>query len=51
MYTIELSHLLKRHGVRIKPFADDTQFYMSFDNVSDTEQVSTSIISDIIVNG
>ena len=42
-----LPYLLKRHGVHFKLFADDTQLYMSFDNISDTEQVITSIMSDI----
>ena len=47
IYTIELSYLIKRHGVNFKLFADDTQLYMSFENVRDTELVITSIMSDI----
>ena len=51
IYTKELSLLLKRHGVCLKLLADDTQLYMSFDNINDTEQVITNIIYDTIVNG
>ena len=47
IYTIELSHLLKRHGVKFKLFADDTQFYLSIANVEDTEEKLDEIIGEI----
>ena len=47
IYTIELSYLLKSHGVRFKLFADDTQFYLSLENVGDTKQKIERIMSDI----
>ena len=45
--TIGLSHILKRHGVFFKLFADDTQFYLTFNNVDDTAQKLRDIMRDI----
>ena len=47
IYTIELSHLLDRHGVGFKLFADDTQFYMMLESVEDTERKLSEIMVDI----
>lgn len=47
IYTIELSHLLRRHGIDFKLFADDTQFYMSLCNVGDTEEKLDEIMRDV----
>ena len=47
IYTIELSHLLERHGVSFKLFADDTQFYMMVENVENAESKLSEIIVDI----
>ena len=47
IYTIELSYILKRHGVFFKLFADDTQFYLSFSNIEDTTDKMKVILKDI----
>ena len=47
IYIIELSYLLKSHGVQLKLSADDTHFYLSFENVSNAEQNIRSIMTDI----
>ena len=47
IYTIELSHLLERHGVCFKLFADDTQFYFSIDNIVDSESKISEIMTDV----
>ena len=36
IYTMELSFILKEHGVKFKLFADDTQFFICIDNIDDT---------------
>ena len=47
IYTIGLSHLLRRHGVEFKLFADDTQFYFSLSGVHDTEEKLFEIMQDV----
>ena len=47
IYTIGLSHLLQRHGIEFKLFADDTQFYLSFSGVQDTEKKLFEIMQDV----
>ncbi len=47
IYTIGLSELLTRHGVKLKLFADDTQFYMTMSNVIDVEDRLETVLSDI----
>ena len=47
IYTIELSYILKRHGVFFKLFADDTQFYLTFSNIEDTTDKMKDIMKDI----
>ena len=47
IYTIELSNLLCEHGVTFNHFADDTQFYLSMNNVVDTEHHLNSVMTVI----
>lgn len=47
IYTIELSHLLEKHGVSFKLFADDTQFYLSLSDIENAEEKISRLISDI----
>ena len=47
IYTIELSYILSRHGVFFKLFADDTQFYLTFNNVEETVGQLRNIIKDV----
>ena len=44
IYTIELSYLLQEHGVAFTLYADDTQFYLSINNILDTESKLTRIV-------
>lgn len=47
LYTADLSTVLERHGVSFKLFADDTQFYLSVNNIQETETQLSAIMSDI----
>ena len=47
IYTIELAHLLREHGISFNLFADDTQLYLCVNNVQDTETHVTRIMADI----
>ena len=47
IYTIELMYLLKSHGLHFQLFADDTQIYMSFGNVEDSERKINDVMIDI----
>ena len=47
IYTIELSLLLREHRVSFRLFADDTQFYLSINNIADAERILSKIMSDI----
>ena len=47
IYTIELAHLLQRHGVVFKLFADDTQFYIMVTDIDEIERRLTAIMDDI----
>ena len=47
IYTIELSHILKKHDVGFKLFADDTQFYMALDNIDNVEGKIMQILDDV----
>lgn len=47
LYTLDLSKLLDKYGVRFKLFADDTQFYMTFTNIEDSEAYLSSTLTDI----
>ena len=47
IYTADLANVLRRHGVTFKLFADDTQFYMSLNNVQSVEAKISEIMSDI----
>ena len=38
IYTIELSWILKKHGVKFKFFADDTRFYFVVDGIHCTKE-------------
>ena len=47
IYTIELSHLLEEHEISFNLFADDTQFYLCFRNIQDTENVLNRVMTDV----
>lgn len=47
MYTADLSNLLEEYGVSHKLFADDTQFYLSVNNIQNTETEVNTIMTDI----
>lgn len=47
IYTADLSDILKKYGVRFKLSADDTQFYMSLNNIQDSETQLSAIMTDI----
>ena len=47
IYTIELMHLLSKHGVHFQLFADDTQFYMSLGNIEDSERKINEIMIEV----
>ena len=47
VYTVELSYLLQEHGVSFNLFADDTQFYLSFNNIANIENSQSTILFDI----
>ena len=47
IYTIELSEILKKHDVKFKLYADDTQFYFPIETVEETKQKIVEIMKDI----
>lgn len=47
IYTADMSDVLEKYGVRFKLFANDTQFYMSLNNIQDTENQLSAIMTDI----
>ena len=47
IYTLELSWILREHNVEFQFYADDTQFYFSMPNISDTQNLINRIMSDI----
>ena len=47
IYTIELSNILKKHTVKFKLFADDTQFYFPVENIEDAKNKINAIMIDI----
>ena len=47
IYTIELMHLLEGHGVRFQLFADDTQFYITLENIEDSERKINEVMTDV----
>ena len=47
IYTIELAFILRKHGVTFRLFADDTQFYMAFDNIGNSERKLTEIMTEV----
>ena len=47
IYTIELMHLLRSHGVHFQLFADDTQFYLSLGNIEDSERKINDVMTDV----
>ena len=47
IYTIELSHILKQYDVNFKLFADDTQFYLTINDINQAEGLITTILTDV----
>ena len=47
IYTIELSKILKRHNVKFKLYADDTQFYFPVETVDEASKKIEEIMKDI----
>ena len=47
IYTIELSYILRKHNVKFKLFADDTQFYLTVNDINETVRSITTIITEI----
>ena len=47
IYTIELSWILKRHDVKFKFFADDTQFYFIVENMQNTMEKINVIMAEV----
>ena len=49
IYTIELAHLLRSRGtaVAFKLFADDTQFYIMINDISEVEGRLAIVMDDI----
>ena len=47
VYTSELSHVLRKHGVDFKLYADDTQFYLTLNDVANTEAKISMIMKDV----
>ena len=47
IYTIELMHLLRDHGVNFQLYADDTQFYLSLGNVEESERKINEVMVDV----
>ena len=47
IYTADLYQVLRRHGVSVKMFADDTQFYMALNNVEEVETQLSVIMNDL----
>ena len=47
IYTRELAWILKRHDIKYKLYADDTQFYIPAKSVQDAERKIESVMKDI----
>ena len=47
IYTRELAWILKRHDIKYKLYADDTQFYIPAKSIQDAERKIESIMKDI----
>ena len=47
IYTIELSHILRQYGIDFKLFADDTQFYLTINNIDESEELITIILTRV----
>ena len=47
IYTIELSNILRKHNVKFKIYADDTQFYFQIEKIEDATKKITEIMKDI----
>ena len=47
IYTIELSWILKKHNVKFKLYADDTQFYFAVTSVEEAKNKIETILNDI----
>ena len=47
IYTIELTNLLRSHGVLFQLFADDTQFYLSLGGIEDSETKINDVMTDV----
>ena len=47
IYTVELSKILKKHKVKFKLFADDTQFYFPINTVEEATMKINAIMKDI----
>ena len=49
IYTTELSFILRESGVTLALYADDTQFYLTINNILDTENALTRVM--VLVKG
>ena len=47
IYTIELSWILKKHNVKFKLYADDTQFYFAVTSAEEAKNKITTILNDV----
>ena len=47
IYTIELSYILKKYDINFKLFADDTQFYMTLNNVDQAKEKIEVIMNEV----
>ena len=47
IYTVELSKILKKHNVKFKLFADDTQFYFPINTIEEAIKKIDAIMKDI----
>ena len=47
LYTSSLSRIMERYGVRVKLYADDTQFYFTIYNIEDTSVVLNNILLSV----
>ena len=47
IYTLELAWILYKHGIDVQFYADDTQFYFTVTNVTDSQNLIDRIMVDI----